>query len=201
MRTIPTDYVHHAYIPDMLNGLPNTDETRRSCKMSDVTDEESLDRDAVTCPKCLDNLKHADMFRWQQGEASRIAAELDGFTVGREQAEGYGYWHERAGSVCLAAVERLHLTGTPRELPVSWYLKITPVHESYRNHGYHLKVCYGLDGGVVHAAAEDWVPAEWGGDPYAMHQRVERLRQQLTTAILFGVRSTIDRKVKTKKAA
>lgn len=188
MRPIPTEFTHHATIPDMMNGEPNTTITRRSCKMSDPTDAESLERGEVTCPKCLDSLKRADQYAWQQADAQRIADYLDEFTIGREQEEGYGHWHERAGSVCMAVTERLHLIGTPDHLPVAWYLKITPVHPDYRNHGYHLKVCYGLDGDVVHAAAEDWVPAEWGGDPYAMHSRIQRTMADVSRAILFGVR-------------
>jgi hypothetical protein len=163
--------------------------TAKMCKVADGGTE-TPDAAAVTCGSCLKALLQHEIGLWKRSVSEAAAVEL---SDGIESDDGYGVWHERAGDVCLAIASTPISTlvkigdGHRRiEISVDWYCKLTPVHESYMNHGWQVKVAYRHEsmGGYEHI--DLWAPMDT--DVHVLAQLVQIQRRAAAKAIEHGLR-------------
>lgn len=171
--------IHHLYTPPTYPEAVNVLTARRDCKETDAGLDTETQAD-VTCPRCLRNIQEREDWAWKTKTSKCIAEDLSERIV-QGQKDGYGVWHERAGSACLAAVETLERT----DVTILWYCKITPVPERFVNAGFLLSVNYGKSDGVIHAVHDEWMPPD--ADTYLMDTLIRCVRSSLATAIAFGV--------------
>lgn len=158
---------------------------RRDCKGTDDGPNTENPQD-VTCERCIEHARNRDDYAWRDAECAKLDKE-----IGTETDDGYKCWHPRASEMCYAETERVHIQ-LHGHIEVEWYCKLTPIPARFRNHGWHVKVCYRAEGMTGYNHFDEWMPMD--AHPHELIGMVNRNRRALLEAIEAGFRVTLAKK-------